>query len=431
MSFKKLLCIFITIFTLSYSSFSQGVEIRGVSISEDNSPPSPYAVLDVRSQNRGVNIPTVTYADLLDLTALHNSVEPEVVATEGLPEGLMFFVEGFGDEPENPQQLTVFYTKKEKVKEQEIRGFYYWSGTAFEQIRPKDTQYPIGSIIMLTGKVNENGDIVDYTYAGGDEGLLFKVTDEGKGYAAGKMDGWYICNGKNGTPDMKGKFIVSGGKNHNEINKPNQGHDFIAMDDKTMPPHKHPVDKNLIKNEFLTWLNTEGSAEFLQHSHQINSLMGHTHELTAHDKGKTLADESNWLKVLVPTTNFIGIPGNSHKRTSGDRVQWDRECTGGWVRICVPYPVYREVEYDFNVNDAVHNIKETERSSDISLDIGVSSQDFLKYENGEKTNVDANNKEDELGFPFELRPGYKVVIYVMRKDDGMEINTVSDVKRFY
>ena len=48
-------------------------------------------------------------------------------------------------------------------------------------------------------------------YSGSADASLFDAT--GKGITGSKMEGWAICNGNNGTPDLRGRFIVGADNN--------------------------------------------------------------------------------------------------------------------------------------------------------------------------------------------------------------------------
>ena len=62
---------------------------------------------------------------------------------------------------------------------------------------------------------------------------------EGKGFD--KFAGWYICDGKNGTPDLRGRFLVGKHDQQNEFNKLGQtgGLSRVKLTINQMPKHTH------------------------------------------------------------------------------------------------------------------------------------------------------------------------------------------------
>jgi microcystin-dependent protein len=59
---------------------------------------------------------------------------------------------------------------------------------------------------------------------------------------SGIPSGWSFCDGTNGTPDLRSKFIVSSGQGSglsNYSNKQTGGNEKITMSVEQMPPHSH------------------------------------------------------------------------------------------------------------------------------------------------------------------------------------------------
>lgn len=57
-----------------------------------------------------------------------------------------------------------------------------------------------------------NGMIGEIRGYSGDPSIDFEMTDPnpGVGKIGGRYDGWYLCNGKNGTPNLSDKFLIGG-----------------------------------------------------------------------------------------------------------------------------------------------------------------------------------------------------------------------------
>ena len=111
---------------------------------------------------------------------------------------------------------------------------------------------PKGGIIMWSGAIVGNFD------------------STGLGLVNGLLKGWALCNGKNSTPDLSGRFIVGIGKNikpaSRETLNPNYqindtgGINRYAFDTLEMPAHKHYATGRT---------STDGN-----HVHYINSCNG-------------------------------------------------------------------------------------------------------------------------------------------------------------
>ena len=153
--------------------------IRGVSIAEDTLPPHQSAILDVRSINKGVKYPSLSYEDMTDWQTEINSASGLSAATNG---------------------LVIFVHTRANASEVELlllRGFYYWAHNAvagtgsWVQISSRKAVYPAGAVISYSGKVSG----------------LFDAA--GKGLAGTRMEGWHICNGQAGTPDLRARFVTS------------------------------------------------------------------------------------------------------------------------------------------------------------------------------------------------------------------------------
>ncbi len=170
-----------------FSQVAQTATIRGVSIAEDSLPPHPSAILDVRSINKGFLPPKVSFKTLNDI--------PE----DYLSPGLMFYVE-----------------------DAEKQGHYVWNGDKFVRLEPIDVIYPVGSIIALTVMPEDD---------------IFLADGQGQG----KYACWAICNGNNGTPDLRDRFIV-GASRRTEFYKIglSEGSNTVKVAD-IFPKHKHKM----------------------------------------------------------------------------------------------------------------------------------------------------------------------------------------------
>jgi microcystin-dependent protein len=78
-------------------------------------------------------------------------------------------------------------------------------------------------------------------------------------------DGWALCNGSNGTPDLRNRFIVGAGSSYTV--GATGGSDTVTLTDSQMPKHSHTV---MPSASGLTYV-TESSGVF-----QYNSFSGST-----------------------------------------------------------------------------------------------------------------------------------------------------------
>jgi len=67
---------------------------------------------------------------------------------------------------------------------------------------------PLGTFIFYSGawRRQYNGKFGEITAFGGNPALFFDGT--GRGLTTGEWDGWALCNGQNGAPNLSDKFIV-------------------------------------------------------------------------------------------------------------------------------------------------------------------------------------------------------------------------------
>jgi microcystin-dependent protein len=67
-------------------------------------------------------------------------------------------------------------------------------------------------------------------------------------------NGWAICDGENGTPDLRGKFIVglnTEDASHNAVGKTG-GAATIVLNENQLPKHKHMIEKAPIDDRNFT-----------------------------------------------------------------------------------------------------------------------------------------------------------------------------------
>jgi microcystin-dependent protein len=66
-------------------------------------------------------------------------------------------------------------------------------------------------------------------------------------------NGWAICDGGNGTPDLRGRFVVGAGQGSGLSNRPvgqTGGAERVTLTEGQLPPHDHPIND---PGHFHTW----------------------------------------------------------------------------------------------------------------------------------------------------------------------------------
>lgn len=76
--------------------------------------------------------------------------------------------------------------------------------------------------------------------------------------------GWHLCDGTDGTPDLRNRFIVGAGSTYNIGNT--GGSDSVVLTENQMPSHTH---KTKMQSEDSPYWNTSGT-------HDILSTHGHS-----------------------------------------------------------------------------------------------------------------------------------------------------------
>lgn len=121
-----------------------------------------------------------------------------------------------------------------------------------------DSIIPSGGIIMWSGY--------------GEEGIPY---------------GWVLCNGENGTPDLRDRFIVGAGNNYDIGNK--GGSNKVSLNVSELPEHTHDAENLNIMESFPSSLTSMIYIDNVTGSTQtpvIESLgSGHTHRITGYTGG--------------------------------------------------------------------------------------------------------------------------------------------------
>ncbi|WP_448547734.1 hypothetical protein [Thalassotalea fusca] len=90
-------------------------------------------------------------------------------------------------------------------------------------------------------------------------GRIETFDENGKGKLGTKTEGWQICNGENGAPDLRDRFIVGAGSSYNSGST--GGDKEVTLTEKQLPPHRHTDESSA-----PIYVNTNGETYKLVYS---------------------------------------------------------------------------------------------------------------------------------------------------------------------
>lgn len=210
--------------------------------------PDPSAILDLSSTSKGVLIPRMTILQ-------RDLIVPTNVSSEGL---LIYQTDGTIAEP---------------------KGFYYWSASLNDwlPLNAGTGSVPPGLISMWSGPINS-----------------IPV-------------GWALCDGSQGTPDLRNRFILSVQSSIENPGATGGTHDQ-TLTVANLPPHDHVMN----------------------HTHTINDP-GHTHNVVSYGSGSgsnalsndafnngSVTSNTSSATTGITVNNFTGNTGLTGSGTSFD-----------------------------------------------------------------------------------------------------------------
>ena len=197
-------------------------------------------------------IPTEgNFVDLID--SFLNYIDDEIyVRTTGQKEERKKCI-GLGTETPG-EKLEV----KGNIKADEFKGQVNWSNlTDIPNLAPR------GLIAMWSGSI----EVFD---------------DTGKGKQGDILEGWALCNKENGTPDLRGRFIVGHGKSPDGATdyrlNTSGGKETHQLSEPEMPRHLHRLKATITggnhKHTLTTWQN-KGDVDDKKHAWRLRANHEH------------------------------------------------------------------------------------------------------------------------------------------------------------
>lgn len=274
---KLFTLITIAVLFLKLPVMAQLTDVGGVSINLDNAPPAKCAILDVTSTEKGVLIPRMTL------------VQRDAIPVADLVEG-----------------TTVYIIDNDPNLSYETIGFWYYSGTTWKQLQPASpgNKVPRGGIIMYSGEFSN----FDPQTGIGEEGS--------------EMEGWALCDGQGGRPDLRGRFIVGGFDATNNTDSyadydytgPGNGQNQIQIQVQNLPNHPHQtiVDGNGTVTGTVSASGTTGIQD-VKHTHKVQGAGAAGEPNTTVDGFNVATYHENDGTIATMTEDYAdGVNGHKH-----------------------------------------------------------------------------------------------------------------------
>ena len=100
---------------------------------------------------------------------------------------------------------------------------------------------------------------------------------------------WALCNGSNGTPDLRDRFVVGAGSSYSVGDT--GGVNSVTLTEAQLPSHSHgdgSLATNTTGSHYHSFSDTSSSAGSHGHSGSTNTTGNHRHGINVHDNGSAL-----------------------------------------------------------------------------------------------------------------------------------------------
>ncbi len=220
----------------------------------DNTDPHPSSILDLAATDKGLLIPRMTSTQRTAITTPANS-------------------------------LLVFDTT--------VGKYYYYKDTEWFVVN-EFTRTPGTSNLTYTGNVQVTGNVTAASFSGVASGAVpLGGIIMWNGSVASIPSGWALCNGANGTPDLRDRFIVGAGNSYAPFATGGQA--SVNLTVAQMPSHAHTINNAGSHGHTTTPAGT--------HSHTVNGG-SHRHPFL-HGRNGGIDSNANGGGWAIPSMNQI------------------------------------------------------------------------------------------------------------------------------
>ena len=176
---------------------------------------------------------------------------------------------------------------------------------------------PAGKLLATTG--TNTWDAVDPTSVGGvPHGVIVAF------HGSPVPTGWALCDGTNGTPDLRGKFILASSGSYPVGSSGGAPRVTLSADESGVPEHVHDTDPTTMSHSHFVRYNN------VKHSHSLEEKGAHSHSVQTYRTTRYGA-AGTWQYDLVATGGGPGYgatdPVGNHGHTVGE--VWN--LPDGWV----------------------------------------------------------------------------------------------------
>lgn len=144
-------------------------------------------------------------------------------------------------------------------------------------------------------------------------GGLYDAT--GRGYADGTARGWALCNGQNGTADLRERFLVGMNPAANDYSEPGKtgGAAQVQLSTEQLPTHTHGMDAAGEHSHNLKSRGSDGSSALASRGNNptsdslIQTERAGSHHHTIHETGGNQAHENRPPFYVLAARQWVGL----------------------------------------------------------------------------------------------------------------------------
>ena len=151
----------------------------------------------------------------------------------------------------------------------------------------------------------------------GSESMLRFFDANGKGFD--EMTGWYLCDGRNGSPDLRGRFVTGRHPDWSDYKVGLQGgSNHIQLSESQMPNHTHLGYSLLILLSSIKYLYLTFNYYLDKgHTHQINLDTNFSGDHTHDYMDVFFSDNPGFTADYVPVPHNIGLAADHNYNNVG------------------------------------------------------------------------------------------------------------------